>query len=157
MKALTFSVLSLTLLFSFGCGAGSPDPANTADSIYYGDIITVNDAQPYVEAIAVKDGKILMVGNRAEIEQNHKGASTRMVDLAGKTLLPGFLDPHSHYFSSLTVANQVNVFAPPAGPGKDVPSIVAAVKKFRDDRNISKGELIQAYGRTKTRCQKVSD
>ena len=44
-----------------------------------------------------------------------------MVDLAGKTLLPGFLDPHSHYINSLTMANQVNVFAPPAGPGKDVP------------------------------------
>ncbi len=34
--------------------------------------------------------------------------------------------------NSLTVANQVNVFAPPAGPGKDIPSIVAELKKFRD-------------------------
>ena len=122
MKALTFSVLSLTLLFSFGCGAGSPDPANTADSIYYGDIITVNDAQPYVEAIAVKDGKILMVGNRAEIEQNHKGASTRMVDLAGKTLLPGFLDPHSHYFSSLTVAIRSTSLPRPPGRARTSPA-----------------------------------
>jgi len=39
---------------------------------------------------------------------------TTIVELGGKTLLPGFLDPHSHYFSSLPVANQVNVFAPPA-------------------------------------------
>jgi predicted amidohydrolase YtcJ len=69
-----------------------------------------------------------------------------MVDLAGKTLVPGFLDPHSHYFNSITVANQVNIFAPPAGPGKHVGSIVAELKKFRDERKIPKGEIIQAYG-----------
>ena len=50
---------------------------------------------------------------------------------AGKTLLPGFLDAHSHYISSLSVANQAKVYAPPAGPGKDVPSIIAAIEKFR--------------------------
>ena len=60
--------------------------------------------------------------------------------------MPGFLDPHSHYFSSLSVANQVNVFAPPAGPGKDIPSIVAELKKFRDQHQVPKGVLIQAYG-----------
>ena len=49
-----------------------------------------------------------------------------MIDLAGKTLLPGFLDPHSHYINSLSVANQVNVYAPPSGPGKDIPSIAYA-------------------------------
>ena len=54
-----------------------------------------------------------------EIERDYKGQTTTLVDLAGKTLLPAFLDAHSHYFNSLTVANQVNVYAPPAGPGKD--------------------------------------
>ena len=69
-----------------------------------------------------------------------------MVDLGGKTLLPGFLDAHSHYISSLTVANQVNVYAPPAGPGKDPASIVAELVKFRDAKKIPNGEVIQAYG-----------
>ena len=69
-----------------------------------------------------------------------------VVDLAGKTLLPGFLDPHSHYINALSVANQVNVFAPPAGPGKDVAAIVAEIRKFRDARKIPEGELIMAYG-----------
>ena len=122
-------------------------PEVVADAIYTGgDIVTVNDAQPTVEALAVKEGRILAVGTRDEIEKSYKGQATTVVDLDGKTLLPGFIDPHSHYFSSLSVANQVNVFAPPAGPGKDIPSIVAALKKFRDDRRIPKGELIQAYG-----------
>jgi predicted amidohydrolase YtcJ len=147
MKSLTGFVLAFALVVCAGCGVGGPDAASTADSIYFGgDIVTVNDAQPTVEAVAVKDGKILAVGTRAEIEKLHKGSTTKMIDLAGKTLLPGFLDPHSHYISSITVANQVNVFAPPAGPGKDISSIVAELKKYRDDHNIPKGEIIQAYG-----------
>jgi predicted amidohydrolase YtcJ len=121
--------------------------ASAADTLYVnGDIVTMDDARPAAEALAVKDGRILAVGARADLERAHKGAATRVVDLAGKALLPGFLDAHSHFFSALSVANQVNLYAPPAGPGKDVDSIVAALKQFRDERNIPKGELIQAYG-----------
>ena len=128
-----------------------PEPASPADTIYFGgDIVTINDDQPTVEAVAVKDGKILAVGTRIELERAHQGKSTVMVDLAGKTLLPGFLDPHSHYINSLTMANQVNVFAPPAGPGKDVDAILAELAKFRDARKIPAGEIIMAYGYDET-------
>ncbi len=74
MKSLFAGMFAIALIFCSGCGVGGPDQANTADSIYFGgDIITVNDAQPTVEALAVKDDKILMVGTRAEIEKFHKG------------------------------------------------------------------------------------
>ena len=147
MTVKSILILALASMAVLATGCGGPAPANLADAIYTGgDIITVNDAQPTVEAIAVKDGKILAVGTRAEITKAHRGVHTTMVDLAGKTLAPGFLDPHSHYISSLSVANQVNVFAPPAGPGKDIPSIVAALKVFRDAHKIAKGVMIQAYG-----------
>ncbi|MGH6623578.1 MAG: amidohydrolase family protein, partial [Burkholderiaceae bacterium] len=132
-------------------GCGKPDPKVAADTIFTGgDIVTINDAQPSVEALAVKDGKILAVGTRIDIEKNHKGTTTTAVDLGGKTLLPSFIDPHSHYINALSVANQVNVFAPPAGPGKDVPAIVAELVKFRDARKIPEGELIIAYGYDET-------
>ena len=122
------------------------DTANTADAIYSGgDIITVNDAQPNAEAIAVKDGKILFVGSLVEANK-FKGTGTRSVDLAGKTLMPSFIDPHSHYINSLLVANQVKLYAPPVGPGKDVDSIIAALKQFAETRKIPKGELIIGYG-----------
>jgi predicted amidohydrolase YtcJ len=125
----------------------APAPADAADVIYMGgDIVTINDRQPTAQALAIKDGKILAVGDRAAIESRNKGATTRVVNLAGKTLLPGFVDAHSHYFSSLSVANQVNVYAPPAGPGKDPASIVAELVKFRDKNKVPKGTLIQAYG-----------
>jgi hypothetical protein len=143
-KFLAFLAAAGVTLAS-GCGA--PEPEQAADAIYTGgDIVTIDDAQPSAEAVAVKAGKILAVGTRAEIEKNHKGKSTTIVDLGGKTLLPSFIDPHSHYFSSLSVANQVNVYAPPAGPAKDIPGIVAELKKFRDALKIPKGEMILAYG-----------
>jgi hypothetical protein len=121
--------------------------AQTADTIYTGgDIVTINDAQPTAEAIAVKDGKILAVGTRAAVEKAHKGATTNAIDLGGKTLMPSFLDAHSHYFNSLLVANQCKLYAPPAGPGKDVPSIIAALKAFAAKSKIAKGEMIMGYG-----------
>ncbi|WP_328350089.1 amidohydrolase [Mycobacterium sp. NBC_00419] len=117
-----------------------------ADAIYTGGaIVTIDDANPSAQALAVRAGRITAVGTRDEVLAQ-RGPGTRMVDLDGATLLPGFLDPHSHYINSLTVANQVNVFAPPAGPGADVGAIVQALKSFRDSQQIPPGEMIVAYG-----------
>lgn len=125
----------------------APVASAGADRIYFGgELVTMDPARPSAEALAVKGGKIVALGTRAEIEGAWRAAGTELVDLGGKTLLPGFIDPHSHYFSSLTVANQVNVYAPPAGPGKDPASIVAELVKFRDAHRIPKGAIIQAYG-----------
>ena len=137
------ALIAVTFFFA-GC---APPAERSADTIYVGGtIVTVNDKQPEAEALAIKDGHILAVGKRAEIERAHKGRQTRVVDLAGHALLPAFIDAHSHYFSSLSVANQVNVYAPPAGPGSDPASIVAELVKFRDQHKVSKGVLVQAYG-----------
>ena len=120
--------------------------AAAADAIYTGDIITIDDTNPSAQALAVTGGRIAAVGARDEVVAAHRGPATRIIDLDGATLLPGFLDPHSHYINSLTVANQVNVFAPPAGPGADVGAIVHALKSFRDSQHIPPGEMIVAYG-----------
>jgi predicted amidohydrolase YtcJ len=147
-----FLLLSAVATAIVGCSKqeiAEPNAATevAAEAIYVGgDIITANDAQPTAEALAIKDGQILAVGSMADIEAAHKGADTRIIDLAGRTLLPGFIDAHSHYINALSVANQAKVYAPPAGPGKDVESIVAALKQFADERNIPKGELIIGYG-----------
>ena len=118
-----------------------------ADAIYMGgNIITINDDQPAVEALAIKDGKIIGLGKGKDIETTFKGENTQLIDLNGKTLLPGLIDPHSHYFNSLLVANQAQVYAPPSGPGKDIDSIINAIKQFAIDNKVAKGELIIAYG-----------
>jgi predicted amidohydrolase YtcJ/heat shock protein HslJ len=118
-----------------------------ADSIYRGkSILTMaGDSPTYVEAIAVKDGRIVFAGD-SERAMKLRGNATKVVDLGEKALLPGFLDAHSHYINSLLVANQCKLYAPPSGPGKDVPSIIAELKKYAADRKIPKGELITGYG-----------
>lgn len=120
---------------------------DVAQSVYFGgSILTMAGDKPvYVEALAVKDGKILFAGSRDQTFA-FKGEATRVVDLGGKALLPAFIDAHSHYINSLLVAIQAKVYAPPSGPGKDVPSIIAELKKFAKERNIPKGEMIMAYG-----------
>jgi predicted amidohydrolase YtcJ len=68
-----------------------------ADAIYSGgDILTMVDRDPsYADAIAIKGGKILALGARSSL-QKYVGATTQQIDLAGKTLLPGFIDTHGH-------------------------------------------------------------
>ncbi|MDX2039477.1 MAG: amidohydrolase [Isosphaeraceae bacterium] len=144
MRMLGWYLTRTIALLGFVASSLAGEPAAT---IYVGGpIVTMEESTRTVEALAIADGKILAVGPRAEVEAAHKGERTRIVDLAGKTMLPGFIDAHSHYINSLSVANQVNVYAPPAGPGQDVPSIVAALEAHRDGKRIEKGALIEAYG-----------
>jgi len=128
-------------------GLGHAIPAFAAETIYHnGSILTMaGDETSYVEALVVADGKIVFVGAKDEALEL-KSDATEVVDLEGKALLPGFLDSHSHYINALLVANQCKLYAPPAGPGKDVPSIIAELKKFAAERNIQPGEMIMAYG-----------
>lgn len=121
--------------------------AEYADAIYTGgDIVTIDDHNPSANALAVRAGRITAVGDGADLLTAHRGPGTQLIELDGATLLPGFLDPHSHYINSLTVANQVNVFAPPAGPGADVEAIVNSLRSFRDTHRTPPGEMIVAYG-----------
>lgn len=135
------------ILLAAVCGLSLTAFAQTADTIYHnGSILTMAGRTPaYVEALAVKDGKIVLAGRKDDALEM-KGDATKVVDLAGKALLPGFLDGHGHYINSLSVANQCKLYAPPSGPGKDVPSILAELKKFAAERQVAKGEMIMGYG-----------
>ena len=107
------AMLVLAGLVAAGC---QTTPENPADTIYTGgEIVTVNDAQPTAEAVAVKDGKILAVGARAEIESAHGGATTQVVDLEGHTLLPGFIDAHGHLKNVGFQVLSADLLAPPDG------------------------------------------
>ncbi len=129
----------------FWCQANiQAQPPNT---IYHaGPILTMAGSQPnYVEALTVTDGKITFAGTLDEALKL-RGSETKLIDLGGKMLLPGFIDAHSHYINSLLVANQCKLYAPPSGPGKDVPSILETLKQYASARQIPKGELIIGYG-----------
>jgi hypothetical protein len=70
--------------------------AEIADLILQnGKIYTVNEAQPWAEAIAIKNGQIVFVGANSEIN-NYKGPQTTLIELGGRMVLPGFHDSHLH-------------------------------------------------------------
>jgi len=86
-------VIGVALLV--GCSAPSP-PGDVADTVYTnGKIYTVNEAQPRVEAVAIKDGKFLVVGSNADVEAV-TGDGTEVIDLGGAFAMPGIGDTHIH-------------------------------------------------------------
>lgn len=150
MKHYNLLLLCGLVLTLAGCGTNTTknnSKAGAADAIFFGgDILTmIGDSVQYAEALGVKDGKIIFVGNKVD-GFKMQGDSTAMIDLQGKTMLPGFIDPHSHFINSLSLSTQVNCSAPPVGPGKSVEAIIAAIKEFSTKRNIPKGEVIVAWG-----------
>ncbi|MBS1681945.1 MAG: amidohydrolase [Bacteroidetes bacterium] len=63
--------------------------------IYGGKIYTVDDNNPMAEAVAVKGEKILFVGTKKDVLE-YKGQGTKIIDLHGQTMTPGFIEGHGH-------------------------------------------------------------
>lgn len=124
--ALASMVIASSIL-SLGSFAQPPNEGSEASkpTIYFGgDILTMRGLQPeYVEGLAVKDGKILVTGPLAECKRA-AGANAKLVDLGGKTLVPGFIDTHGHfvYFGkNLVDANLFNC--------ADIAELISRMKK----------------------------
>jgi len=91
---VTFQLLFIGFFLVAGCQ--SHRQGDIADTIYTnGRIYTVNEAQPWAQAVAVKDGKFLNVGKNADVEA-FKGDATEVVDLKGMFAMPGLIDAHNH-------------------------------------------------------------
>ena len=145
MKLTTHSIgcALLTLAVTQAVNAQSESGAMIiADAIYTGgDIVTVNELQPEAEAIAVKDGRILAVGYRDEV-MKLKGEKTLVTDLAGKTLAPGFVDPHGHVFNTGIQAISANLLPRPDGGVNNIPELQAALKAWTEQNQ----KLTGKYG-----------
>jgi predicted amidohydrolase YtcJ len=90
--------LIILVVVALGC-AVQPD-TEQADTVYTnGRIYTVNEAQPWAEAVAIKDGKFIAVGSHALVEAV-TGKGTEVVDLGGAFAMPGVQDTHLHFESA---------------------------------------------------------
>jgi predicted amidohydrolase YtcJ len=117
-----------------------------ADTIYTnGIIITVNDAQPAAEAVAVKGGKILAVGAPDEV-MRHLGASTEVISLKGRTMVPGFVDGHSHICDYGVLWGYPTLGPPPAGDVKNIDDIIARMRGFIEEKEIPRGVAVFGQG-----------
>ncbi len=139
------------LIVCLALGAGLAVPAfavEFADSVYYnGTILTMDDARPRAEAVAVKDGRILAVGNRNEI-LGLKGGRTETIDLEGRTLLPGFVDAHGHVMGGGLQALSANLLAPPDGEVKDIASLQSTLREWmkNNEEKVNKVNLVVGFG-----------
>lgn len=94
-----------------------------ADRIWSGGpILTMNDLAPRAEAVAEKDGKIIAVGSADEV-MKHEGEGTQLIDLKGRTMLPGFVDAHGHAFMIGVQAVSANTQPAPDGKVNDIPAL----------------------------------
>lgn len=84
-----------------------------------GKIITVDSENSIVEAIAVKDGIILATGTTEEIK-SLLGEKTKVIELNGKTVLPGFIDTHSHPGVAARTFLEINCISPPTISIKEI-------------------------------------
>jgi predicted amidohydrolase YtcJ len=97
------------LVICFSWVASGETKSLTADVIViHARIYTVNASQPWAEALAIRDGKILAVGKDDEISR-YRGTSTKVVDGKGHLVLPGFTDCHVHFMDGSFSLQQVNV------------------------------------------------
>lgn len=68
-----------------------------ADTIFHGGpILTVNAKNEEVQALAVQGGKIVAVGTKDAVAKEWQNDNTQVIDLKGQTLMPGFVEPHTH-------------------------------------------------------------
>ena len=96
-----------------------------ADRIYLGEIVTVDAEGSVAEAVAIRGGRILAVGDADDV-LGRRGPQTDVVDLQGAALLPGFIDPHSHFLMhGVPFSGFANVSRPPVGAVRSIPDIVA--------------------------------
>ena len=97
--------------------AGTVSAQDVADTIYLGGpVLTMDDSAPRAEAVAVRDGRITAVGAEQQV-MSWRGDSTRVVDLEGAALLPGFVDAHGHVAAVGLQAMAANLLPAPDGRG----------------------------------------
>lgn len=87
--------LSRACLILLACCSAALPVAAKETLLINGKIFTGNSQSPYAESVSIRDGKIVAVGNRFDVKAS-VGGDAQVVDLGGKTLLPGLIDSHVH-------------------------------------------------------------
>jgi len=123
MRLTTFTIFfSVIILLNYGCNQKNIQPVDLV--LTNGYIFTVDSLNSKAEAVAVKDGKIEFVGKNKEV-QKFIGDQTKIIDLEGKLVLPGFIDSHCHPISSYRYFYELNLYEK-----KSVKAIQEEIKNY---------------------------
>jgi predicted amidohydrolase YtcJ len=128
MPVRSLAAVALTAVLTAAASAAVAQPP--ADRIWSGGpILTMNDKAMRVQALAESGGRIVAVGSTARV-MRLRGPNTEMIDLQGRTLLPGFIDPHGHMVIGGLQALSANLLAPPDGTITDIPALLQAMREW---------------------------
>ena len=123
MKLVTsLSFVPILIFIIIGCNTKQHD---IADIVFTNGVVyTVDSLNTKAEAVAIKDKSIIFVGNNDEV-QSYIGDNTKVINLNGKMLLPGFIDAHCHSISSYRYFFEMNLYGL-----KTYDEIQTAIKKY---------------------------
>lgn len=113
---------------------------NKKEKLFYnGDILTLED-EMYVEAVLIKEGKVHKIGKKEDLLKI-ASEDVELIDLQGKTLMPSFIDPHSHFSGYASSFTQVDL-----SEVTKFEDISSAIKKFIEKNAVPNGKWVQGTG-----------
>ena len=141
-RSLAFIALTFATTVAMGCLA--PSGGIAPDTIWLNGTIVTMEGDQTAQAVAVLDDNIVAVGTDAEVGPL-AGSQTRVVDLQGRTMTPGFYAAHDHFPGSGRVAvTQVDLNSPPIGAIENMDELVAALGDRA--RDLPEGQWISGRG-----------
>ncbi|HLK32369.1 MAG TPA: amidohydrolase [Terriglobales bacterium] len=143
-----------TLAISSIAAAQAHPPADAV--LLHARIYTVNAHQPWAEALAIRDSRIVAVGTEQQIEK-YRGPSTRVIDAGGHLVLPGFTDCHIHFMDGSLSLERINL-----DDVKTIAGIQQRVKEFaaahpKDPWILGRGWSYDVFGKTALPDKKYLD
>jgi predicted amidohydrolase YtcJ len=106
MKRRTFVIVLILagILHTAACTLHKSPAADTV--LIHARIYTVNSKEPWAQAMAVREGKIIAVGSDKDIDA-YRGPSTKVIDAKDHMVLPGFMDAHVHMMAGAAQLEQI--------------------------------------------------
>ncbi|MFM5954755.1 MAG: amidohydrolase [Novosphingobium sp.] len=139
---LTKLVLATAGLLALGTSGLAGTPEARATLWHGGAIITMDGDKPQtVQAVVERSGRIVFAGGETQARRiAGKGAADR--DLHGATMLPGFIDAHSHFALAVQMGGGIDLGDPVVGQPKDIPALLATLQDQVSKRGIAKGDWV---------------
>lgn len=118
-----------------------------ADNLFInGNFITMTENEDKIEFVATKDQIIIGVGSKKEMGR-FIGKNTRVINLLGKTMMPGLIDAHSHFGkTACNLAQGFNISPPPFGTVATIPQLLDSVREFIIKTKPEPGTTISGFG-----------
>jgi predicted amidohydrolase YtcJ len=141
LRKLAMALGALALAAS----AQAKAPREPATLWHGGAIVTMDGARPQtVQAVVTRGGRIVFAGSEAQARRI-AGKQAQDRDLKGATLLPGFIDAHSHFAIALQLAGGIDLSDPAVGTPADIPALLTTVRSQVAARAIPEGQWVVVW------------